>query len=101
MGGLYRFDREEESWSQPYPNNTSDPASLSNASIWSIQEDRDAVLWIGTLGAGLHRFDSEKDIITHYQYDPADPYSLSDNIVGIIFQDREGILWISTSGGTQ
>ncbi|MDQ1350381.1 MAG: hypothetical protein QG657_682, partial [Acidobacteriota bacterium] len=57
------------------------------------------VLWIGTYGAGLKRFDREKGTIISYLCDPHDFNTLSHNYVNTIYQDESGILWIGTRGG--
>jgi signal transduction histidine kinase/sugar lactone lactonase YvrE len=98
-GGLYRFDHEEESWSQPYRHDPGDPQSLSDDWVFSFLEDREGIIWLGTLGGGLNRFDPEKETFTHFQNDPADPQSLSNNIVVSIVQDQNGTLWIGNNGG--
>ena len=58
-GGLYRFDREEESWSQPYRHDPNDPHSLSDDWVFIISGRPRGELWIGTIGGGLERFDPE------------------------------------------
>jgi signal transduction histidine kinase len=54
-------------------------------------------LWVGTLSAGLNRFDRGKKIFTNYRHDPNDPHSLSSNAISAILQDRSGVLWIGTT----
>ena len=98
-GGLYRFDREEKSWSRTYYYDPGDPHSLSDDWVFSFLEDREGTLWIGTFGGGLYRFDPEKETFAHYQNVPGDPHSLSNNLVVSIVQDREGDLWIGIGGG--
>jgi len=78
------------------PNN---PNSLSHNEIYSIYEDQSGVLWIGTNGGGLNKFDRENELFTHYQNDSRDPTSLSYNEIRSIYEDRSGILWIGTYGG--
>ena len=82
-----------------YQNDPNNPNSLSNDEIYSIYEDRSGVLWIGTNGGGLDRFDREIEKFTHYQNDPRNPNSLSYNEIRSIFEDRSGNLWIGTYGG--
>jgi len=53
-------DREKEKFTH-YKNNPNSPNSLSNNWVNSIYEDRSGVLWIGTRGGGLNKFDREKE----------------------------------------
>lgn len=76
-----------------------DPASLSKDVVADICEDRTNVLWIGTYGGGLNRFDRAKETFNRYQNRPGDPGSLSHDTVVSIYEDRTGILWIGTWGG--
>jgi len=75
------------------------PHSLSHNEIYAIVEDRAGILWIGTNGGGLNRFDLQTNQFKHYQPDPQNPESLSHNEVYVILEDRSGALWIGTNGG--
>ena len=102
-GGLDRFDREMEHFIHYrfslYQNVPHDPNSLSHHTVSSIREDEAGVLWVGTRGGGLNRFDQEAGKFIHYQADPNDPHSLSNDRVLSVYEDRAGILWIGTWGG--
>jgi streptogramin lyase len=82
-----------------YKNDPNDPFSLSDDRVYSIYEDKDKVLWIGTFGGGLNRFDKKKEKFVSYKNIAGDESSLSDNRVMSIYEDSNGILWISTYGG--
>lgn len=79
-----------------------DTPGLENAmigeSVWSVFEDKDGILWIGT-DSGLNRYDRRSGQWTHYLHDPQNPSSLSSDRVQAITQDQNGTLWIGTSGG--
>jgi len=94
--GLNKYDGYNFTVFSTDPNN---PNSLSNDIIQSIYEDRSDILWIGTDGGGLNKFDQEKGQFIHYRHDPNDSNSLSDDKVFSIYEDRSGILWIGTEGG--
>ncbi len=93
--GLNRFDGYNF---LVYKFQHDDPNSLSNSYVSSIHEDPAGILWIGTDGGGLNRFDPETRQFTHYLIDPESLDSFS-NIVNVIFEDRFGELWIGTAGG--
>lgn len=59
------------------------------------------LLWIGTWGGGLNRFDPVTEQFTRYRHDPDNPGSLRHNTVFSIYEDSRssGTLWIGTIGG--
>ena len=65
----------------------------SNLRVTSLQLDRENVLWIGTLDAGIYRLSDGK--IDHYQ----SAEGLSGNTVQSIFEDHDGNIWIASSSG--
>jgi two-component system sensor histidine kinase ChiS len=102
-GGLNKLIPSERYKSSPvfihYKNNPDDLTSLSSNRIYSIYEDNSGVLWIGTMGGGLNKFDKELENFTHYTNEPDDPSSLSANGVYSIYEDNSGTLWIGTDKG--
>ncbi len=96
-GGLYRLERDQGRRTR-YRSIPDDPGSLSHNQVNAIHEDRDKVLWIGTLD-GLNKFDRETGRFIRFQNDPTNPDSLSYNHISAIFEDRSGVLWIGTDGG--
>lgn len=63
------------------------------ARVWSIAEDQTGQLWIGTIDAGLWRYDGKKLI----NYTTKD--GLPSNRIWTIYVDKNGLLWIGTDGG--
>jgi len=82
-----------------YKQDVFDSTSLSSNVIWSIHEDQDGTLWVGTGGGGLNKFDRKTQKFTHFAHDPKDPHSLSYNIIFACLEDHAGELWIGTGGG--
>ena len=64
----------------------------------AILEDREGVIWIGTLG-GLNRFDRETGTFTRYQHDPNDPNSIGANAVSSLYEDHSGRFWVGGAKG--
>jgi signal transduction histidine kinase/ligand-binding sensor domain-containing protein/AraC-like DNA-binding protein len=67
-----------------------------------LYEDKDGIIWIGTLSGGLNRFDPETQKFTHYLNEPDNPASLSNEVVKCILESEitdDNILWIGTRGG--
>ena len=82
-----------------YNNNPLDTNSLSDNFILSICEDHEGILWIGTNGGGLNRFDPGKEEFIHFRYIPNNPSSILGDFINHIFEDSKDILWIGTNSG--
>ncbi len=61
----------------------------------AILQDKDGFLWIGTISAGLFRYDGYE----LQAYKPGGPNSLSSPYVQALYEDRDGMIWIGTGGG--
>jgi ligand-binding sensor domain-containing protein/signal transduction histidine kinase len=66
---------------------------LANTCVWSLAEDHDHSIWIGTYGGGLFRYRSGR----FAQYSTKE--GLGSNIVGKIAVARDNSLWVATSNG--
>jgi len=95
VDGLYKFDRDTNTF------NLIAAAPFREGLFWSmwILEDPTGVLWIGTSGDGLGRYDPRMDKWQLYQHNPEEPESISDGNIESILEDRSGNLWIGTHGG--
>jgi ligand-binding sensor domain-containing protein len=62
-----------------------------NTCIWSMLEDKDENLWVGTYGGGLFKFKNDKEIF-HYNK----TNGLSDDVVFALYQDSKETIWIGT-----
>ena len=72
---------------------SSEFSALAGEKIWAIYEDARRVLWLGTRGGGLLRFDSQK--ISRFTTGDG----LSANSIFQIVESGSGRFWISTSSG--
>lgn len=84
---------------QRFTNDKNNPFSISDNRIYTIYEDRDGMMWIGTFGGGLNKFDRINSRFISYQNIQGDATSISDNRVMAIFEDSQGSLWVGTYGG--
>ena len=82
-----------------YIHNSNNPFSINDDRIYCITEDKDGILWIGTFGGGLNKFDQSTKRFIAYKNIPGDETSLSDNRVMTIYQDEFNNLWVGTYGG--
>ena len=82
----FRFDR----------NN---PNSLGHNTVVTIRLGLGGVLWLGTTGAGVDRFDPVTETFTHYRHDPGNPNSLSSNSISKagLLEEPQGTLWVGTN----
>jgi len=97
--GLNKYDRYTM---KEYIHEPGNPHSLSSNFIRALYQqpvDSGKVLWIGTIGGGLNKFDLELEKFTIYRHVPDDLTSLSHNDVQCIYKDRAGTMWIGTEGG--
>ena len=88
--GLFTLDRE-----------TGQLALVTEGYAWKIMvyEDSSGIVWVGSSGDGLDRYDPASGEWRHYQNDPHDPRSLSNDSVEVIHEDQTGALWIGTRRG--
>lgn len=96
-GGLNRFDRESGEFFH-FKHDNNNPTSISHNHINTIHErvaERGKVLWIGTYGGGLNRFDLIKGTFSHFWKKDG----LPNNVIYGILEDRKGHLWLSTNKG--
>lgn len=82
-----------------YQHSSSDPDSISSDHVYTIYEDRQKNLWVGTYDGGVNRFDRKNGKFQRYVHDKKDPRTLSNNRISTIFHDRHGRLWVGTSSG--
>ncbi|MEJ2196368.1 MAG: two-component regulator propeller domain-containing protein [Ignavibacteriaceae bacterium] len=79
-----------------YSHDPSNINSLSNNSIQSIFIDDFGIIWIGTFGGGLNRFDPETESFTHFTDLNSD---LPDNVIYSVLGDKKGNIWVSSNRG--
>jgi ligand-binding sensor domain-containing protein len=98
--GLNRLDKKTKNFFsfKHEPNNAN---SLPNHSIQSsaFMIDKYGVIWMGTYGGGLTKYDTDLRRFFHYRSNPKDPQSLCDDRIISLFEDKEGNIWIGTHGG--
>ncbi|MCG8320777.1 MAG: ATP-binding protein [Cytophagales bacterium] len=73
--------------------------SISNNSVLSIVQGASGLIWIGTEGGGLNKFDKRNGLFTHYKNDVNNPNSMISNNVRCIYDDVVGMLWVGTNAG--
>ena len=94
-GGLNKFDPVTNTFTH-YKKDIYQ--GLTSNIIWSIYQDSDGILWLGT-SKGLNRFDPVTEHFKSYRYDSENEQSLSNDFVWRVYQDQFGYLWLGTNGG--
>ncbi len=90
--GLYRITRD----GMILKNITTESSpALSNNHLLVLYYDADSVLWIGTFGGGVNRYDGTTNTIRIYDQKEG----LADNNVTGILSDDQGNIWASTYNG--
>lgn len=86
------FIKKTQAQTYPFSNLTVENG-LSQGQILSVYQDDDGVMWFGTNGGGIIKYDGH-----NYEY-LTDKDGLADNFVYCIVKDKNGDLLIGTSNG--
>ncbi|GAA4269676.1 hybrid sensor histidine kinase/response regulator transcription factor [Hyunsoonleella aestuarii] len=69
---------------------------LQSTPVWSICEDSNSNIWLGTGGKGLLRFSKTEGITRRYLHDTYDNSTITSNNIRAIIEGKNGIIWIGT-----
>ena len=101
-GGLSTIDIHSNPLPDPktavfknYSYHINDKNCLSNNNVLCIYEDKENIIWIGTGGGGLNKFDPATQKFEHYTQKDG----LANDVIYGILEDNSGNLWMSTSSG--
>ena len=98
-GGITIYSPKKEITSY-LKNNPQDKNSLSKNEVWTMAEDLQGGIWIGTAnGGGLNYFNPENGTFRHFIHKPEDPNSILFNDVRSLLIDSKNNLWVGTYGG--
>ncbi len=81
-----------------YVNNPDDNTSLSYNSIYSLYEDCNGTIWVGSYGDGVNMYNKLTKKFKHYKQEQNSINSLSNNFVNALL-DEDDYLWIGTDNG--
>ncbi|MDD5368789.1 MAG: two-component regulator propeller domain-containing protein [Anaerolineaceae bacterium] len=106
QGKLWLGTKDGMVWFDPvtremagYRHDPSDPYSLSNDDIRAVYIDQGGILWVGTYGGGLNKYNPATSVFRHTRHTAADLNSLSDNYVTSFATSPKGELWVGTYRG--
>ncbi len=82
-----------------YRQDASDPKSLAHDQVRAVHEDAEGVLFVGTWGGSLSRYDRNREKFGLVRHSPDDPTSLSSDHIWCFLEEADGTLWVGTEGG--
>ncbi|WP_347840694.1 two-component regulator propeller domain-containing protein [uncultured Draconibacterium sp.] len=100
--GLYVFERnqqDQQKFNAPLHFIEGwETNSLSKNVVVSLFEDKSGIIWIGTNGGGLNKYNPKKKKFRHFNKTRIEG-SLSYNKIRAIHEDRSKNIWVGTEGG--
>ncbi|MDP2634118.1 two-component regulator propeller domain-containing protein [Pseudoalteromonas sp. 1_MG-2023] len=113
------FDNEQNLWLssygkglfyQPYSNNVGNhfeqyrhtakqQNGLASDYLLTLYQDPQNIIWIGTDGYGIQRYDASQKQFNHQQHQESVNSSISHNFVRALLKDSQGRLWVGTRSG--
>lgn len=100
--GLYLFENSHQSVPPQFLKRfTYDPRNtygISKNIVKSLYKDKTGIIWVGTNGGGINKFDPDRKQFEHIKK-TLDPQSLSYDKIRAMYEDSNGYLWIGTEGG--
>lgn len=88
--GLFFFDMDKQ---QFVPYRVDEIVSIN-----TMVAGEGSIIWLGTLGRGLVKLNTQHTKVEYFQHDPTNPASISSNNIRTITIDHEGNLWAGTRG---
>ncbi|UXP32060.1 response regulator [Reichenbachiella agarivorans] len=96
---VYRFNGDTLVTSlQHFTHHWANNKSISSDYTTEIMKDNSGIIWIGTNGAGLNKYNPKRKNFKHFSTNE-NIGSLSHNKIRAIYEDKHKNLWIGTEGG--
>lgn len=93
--GITLIDRKNNTYNHLFENFN----NSNNTKVRAICEDTGGLIWIGTWGNGLIKYEHSKGRYKQYAVNPSDEHSLSANLIRDIYIDSKNQLWVCTTAG--
>jgi ligand-binding sensor domain-containing protein len=94
--GLFRYNGYEMI---NYKFDPVDPNSIPSDALETICVDTAGNIWIGSLGAGLFRFDPIRQKFTRFRSSKPDTGSIGSDWISALYSDSKGNVWVGTGNG--
>jgi len=99
FGGLSRYDGESFVTYRPHQG-AGGAGFLAASVVFSLLEDSQGRLWVGTDGGGLARYKPDSDSFEVYRATQGREGSLTSDRVLTLAEDRKGDIWVGLGDGT-
>ncbi len=96
--GLNKFNKNLENFTN-YNEFPADSFLQITRNTQCIAEDKDGVIWLGTIGSGLIAYNPGNKKFIQLKSNKKDEFSLPNNSISSIIIDQKGTLWVGTSNG--
>lgn len=97
------FDKNLNQLGMLSPSGVMSQSANWHKTAYSIIEDKNETIWIGTRGDGLYKLTPQKTAyhykVEHFLHNSQNPYSLSSDDIYSVYEDHNGLLWIGTFNG--
>lgn len=97
FNGLQKYDPHTGTYS--LISQEQRPGGLSHSSIFSLYQDVQGTIWIGSYYGGVNYFNPDNNAFSYYAYNPDRNDCLNYPFAGAMTEDKEHNLWICTDGG--
>ena len=94
--GLFRYNGYEMI---NYSYDPLDANSIPSDALETITIDTAGNIWLGSLGAGVFKFDPVHQKFTQYRHSQKEPNSLSADWVSVVKCDKQGNIWVGAGNG--
>lgn len=95
--GLIRLQLREGQWqARHYRYDPSDPNSLSDNDVYSLLQDNNGILWIGSLFSGIDTVNLARQYFEHIHNNQDPEERLRENNFRAIFRASNGLLYLGT-----
>ena len=91
VSGIYRFNRTTSSFALL-------DSLAPDAFIHALFEDSKGIIWIGTYGRGLYRYDASSERCEQVLSDNSDYGNISIEYITSIYEDKDHNIWFTTEG---
>ncbi len=94
----YNFIKDEVKSIEKHTYSPISNKSISKNYVTDLYKDNSGIIWAGTNGGGVNKFDPDRKDFLHVQK-TQDNTSLSYDNIRSLYEDSNNVLWIGTEGG--